>query len=202
MKRRELLTLAAVSVPAGGLVLGTNPVRADAHWSIEVINDIVQTRSWRDNSNDYLRFRWGAFFYERLVRYFGPPNGLLLERSEGDDPESNLRTLLPSWSEWLQDRGPSTDSFAQINANNVATALSQVVEQNWDHYTTWLEKVGIVASGQVSLAMLSGQTLATLVSLAGSLGDNVVKSDNAEKSVESILVWLRERCFYPLCRKA
>ena len=196
MERRELLTLAAASLPAGGLVLGANTVRADVHEPINVISNVVRNRTWKNQLNDYRRFQWGALFYEGLVYYLGPPEGRLPERDDGGGPEyRRVLGLLPqSWQEWLQDRASATDSFAKINADNVVSVLGQVVDQNWNDYVTWLEQVGIVVSGSVSNAMLSGQTLATLVSLAET------RRDDGEESNESILSRLRSKfCFYPLC---
>ena len=187
MDRRELLTLAAVALPTAGLALWPNPVRAQGKGLDGVVDEIVRTREWVGNAEVYLRFRWGAFSYASLVRHFGPPNGNV----PNDLPFDLLEDLLPgSMEQWVGEMVSPVRTFAAAQEGELVKALAEVQAANSRIHEAWLERVGIVPSGQVSIAILSGQALATLVSLAREGGDG----RNIRDRIRNL-----DRWFYPFC---
>ena len=188
MERRDLFKSAAFLLPTVGIVLSSTPVKGQGDSSERVVPNVVDTPSWNSDYMEYSRLRWGAFTYASLVIYFGAPEGNIPK--EGDSVFSRLEMLLPySFDSWISQGAPRTLTFTQNNRKELVEALTELQKQNSDAYAAWLERVGIVTSGQVSNTILSGQALATLASLA--------EADDSGDILERIgrLGWW----FWPFC---
>ena len=188
MERREFLKLAVIAGPITGLVFGPKLVQAQQDGLSNAVENVVGVPTWDRDPEVYFRFRWGAFSYASFVQWFGAPDGNVPQ--ENDDVFQVLHGVLPSsFDNWHRGNAATAVEFAQDNEDELIATLGALQEQNADIYTTWLEGIGIRPSGRVSATILSGQALATVVSLANQ-GDSGTIDDRIRQ-----LRW----CFYPFC---
>ena len=125
-----------------------------------------------------------------MVRYFGPPKGAVPEGL----PFDRLRGLFPvPMDRWVDGAGKVASKFAETKEGELIEALIRLQSENSANFEGWLEKVGLVHSGRVSIAVLSGQVLATVVSLAQE------DDDDDKRSILDRIAAL-DWWFYPLCR--
>ena len=186
MERRDLLRWAAVSLPAGGVALATAPAYAQRDLWFDVVKGMVDNPTWADNVEIYRLYRWGAFTYDSLVRYFGAPDGNVPDGSSWQ----KVNEVLPQAGQWVGGSGRDTARFVHNHSSDVIQTFSDLLEANSDAYDAWLSRIGIVPSGQVSVALLSGQALATFASLAADgSGDGIVR-----RRIKELNWW-----FFPFC---
>ena len=177
MNRRKLLATAGLVFMVASLVLSPNLVRAQDQTIEDVVHNVVHNRAWETDPELYFRLRWGAFHYNHLERQFGTPDRELADNSAAQ----HLQELLPrTYNEWLNSYNTS---YVESNEYEFAAGMIRLYEKNFLTYLAWFDSLGILASGRIANAMLSGQAFATLVSLSR----NDVEIDNLQP------------CFFPFC---
>ena len=135
----------------------------------------------------YFRLRGSAYYFASIERQFGTPDG----RAADDSIFQILNELLPiNPAEWFGQGAARAESVAQSSEHELAEAIMYLYQENFFRYLAWLDDLGILASGEFSKAMLSGQAFATLVSLA--------RHDSSNGSIMQRIGSL-QRCFFPFC---
>ena len=200
MRRRDLLKLAGITFPVVGLSLVGNSTtpRANGHEELllpNAIEEVILNPRWHESQDVYYRLQWGALTYETLVSHYGAPDGRVPER-DGPSYDRVLQLMPWEFEEWHASRALHSLNYSSLNAKQLVSVLLKLQEHNADVYTAWLQHVGIVPSGHVSAAILSGQVLATVVSLGSDVDEDGIEM--TEEEIESeIADW--EWWFYPLC---
>ena len=67
---------------------------------------------------------------------------------------------------WLSRRVSGVHDFVRANERELVDVMTGLQRDNSSTHEAWLESIGIVHSGRVSITILSGQVLPILVSLA------------------------------------
>ena len=188
MDRREFLNVAAVALPVAGFALRPSVLRAQDDWVTAVVKDVIEEQAWTKDKDVYRRYRWGAFTHESLVRYFGPPEGRVPQPSQSG--LKHLRGSLPvNYAKWLRDGAPLVAKFANDKKRDLVDVLVRTQRDNSGRHTMWLNRVGLVPSGEISRTILAGQALATVVTLAQGKG-----AGSVEDRIKMLAWW-----FYPFC---
>ena len=187
MERRQLIALATVAVPMAGVALKPSLVHAQGSEIERVMDEIVTTEAWLNDPSGYFRHTWGAYIYADLVDYFGAPAG----RVPAGSSNELLRRLLPGqFDGWLEAPVRRVYDLVRNDQRMLTLALVELHDRNSSVFDAWLASVGIVPSGPVARMLLSGQVLATIVSLTK---DETRGSDFISR-IQNLRWW-----FFPFC---